>query len=203
MTLAEAHLNEAAVPATPVWLDNFVCQYQMLDSTGCPEIIHNVNRSSRWNQSLTVGGVNTYSRDSDQIYYRGEAPPVDHEPVLAFAQDCLNHYTTERKHAGDVPLFAMPEGYSILRYRPGQAYHAVHSDAAWPDLTHRHVTFIMFLNTVSAGGELEFPQQDLKVKPVEGRAVIFPAVWTHAHRSLPCNVERYVFNIFFGFVKET
>ena len=45
-------------------------------------------------------------------------------------------------------------------------------------------------------------EQKLKVKPVEGRAVIFPAAWTHAHKSLPCDVDRYVFNVFYGFMKD-
>ena len=94
----------------------------------------------------------------------------------------------------------MGEGYNVLRYKPGEAYHAVHSDWGWPNLSHRHLTFTMFLNTLPSGGELEFPEQGIKVAPVEGRAVIFPAAWTHAHRSLPTTIDRYIFNIFYGFL---
>ena len=99
-----------------------------------------------------------------------------------------------------MPQFGMPEGYNVLRYKPGEAYHGVHSDHGWPNLAHRHLTFGMFLNTCPGGGELEFAEQGIKVAPVEGRAVIFPAAWTHAHRSLPATVDRYVFNIFYGFL---
>ena len=191
-----------ATTATPVWLDTFVCQFQMVDTTCCPESILNANRSERWNQSATTGGKDLYSRDSDQLHYRGEAPPVEHEPILSFAQECLNHYTTERKQAGNVPQFGMPEGYNILRYKPGEAYHGVHSDWGWPNLANRHLTFSMFLNTIPTGGELEFPEQDIKVQPVEGRAVIFPAAWMYAHRSIPATVDRYVFNVFYGFLPQ-
>ena len=187
--------------ATPVWLDTFICQYQMSDTTCCPESILNANRSARWNKSTTTEGTRLYERDSDQLHYTVESPPVEHEPIITFAQECLNHYTTERKQAGNVPTFGMPEGYNVLRYKPGEAYHGVHADGGHGGVTaKRHLTFSMFLNTCPSGGELEFPEQGLKVQPVEGRAVIFPAAWTHAHRSLPATVDRYVFNVFYGFL---
>ena len=182
------------------WIATHVCQYQMAETACCAETISRAEHSTRWGQSQTVGGADLYARDSNQLMFRAEGPPVEHEPILAFAQECLNHYIKERKQAGAVPQFGMPEGYNLLRYKPDEAYHAVHSDAGWPGLVHRHVTFGMFLNTVSEGGELEFPEHSLKIAPVEGRAVIFPANWTHAHRSLPATTDRYVFNIFYGFL---
>lgn len=186
----------------PEWLDTYICQYQMDDTACCAETISRAEQSTRWGQSLTVGGPNLYDRDSNQLMFKAEAPPVEHEPILAFAQECLNHYITERKHAGGVPRFGIGEGYNLLRYKPGEAYHAAHSDAGWPNLAHRHLTFGMFLNTVPDDGELEFPEQRIKVAPVEGRAVIFPAAWMYSHRSLPTTIDRYVFNIFYGFLTE-
>jgi len=189
---------------TPVWLDTFVCQYQMADTTCCPESILTADRSGRWNQSATAGGTDLYSRDSDQLHFMAESPPVEHEPILLFAQECLEHYVTERKQAGAVPQFGLVEGYNVLRYKPGEAYHAVHSDGGSTGPTaNRHLTFTMFLNTVTDGGELEFPEQGLKIQPVEGRGVIFPASWMYAHRSIPATVDRYVFNVFYGFLPQT
>lgn len=190
--------------ATPVWLDPFIAQYQMADTTCCPESILNANRSTRWGQSTTTGGTSLYERDSDQLHFAAESPPVEHEPILAFAQECLDYYCRERKHAGNVPRFGFTEGYNVLRYKPGEAYHAVHSDgAAGPfaggPTANRHLTFTMFMNTVPNAGELEFPEQGLKIQPVEGRGVIFPASWMYAHRSIPTTVDRYVFNVFYGF----
>ena len=188
--------------ATPVWLDRFMCQYQLADTTTCPEAIMNANRSLRWNQSATTGGMDRYSRDSDQLAFIEQSPPVEHEPLLAFAQQCMDHYTKERKQAAEVPRFGMGEGYNVLRYKPGEAYHAVHSDWGWPHSATRFLTFGMFLNTVPEGGELEFPDLEVKVAPVEGRAVIFPAAWMYAHRTLPAKMDRYVLNIFYGFLPE-
>jgi len=184
----------------PVWIDRFICQYQMADTTCCSESILNANRSQRWGQSLTAGGHDPYSRDSEQLRYSFDSPPVEHEPILAFSQECLGHYTTEHKNAGNVPRFGAIEGYNILRYKTGEAYHAVHPDWGWPHLAHRHLTFTMFLNTCPSGGELEFPSHNIRVDPVGGRAVIFPPQWMYSHRSLQTTVDRYVFNIFYGFL---
>ena len=191
---------QTTMSAEPIWVDPFICQYQMTDTSCCPEAIVNANRSTRWGISGTAGGTNAYMRDSDQLHFLEASPPVEHEPILAFAQECLDHYVGERKQAGEVPRFGYTEGYNILRYKPGQAYHAVHSDQgpASP-IGNRHLTFCMYLNTITDGGETDFPTQEAKVSPVEGRAVIFPAVWTHAHRSLPAKVDRYLFNVFWGF----
>ena len=196
--LATATYTNAAL--LPHWVDPFVCQYQMADTSPCPESILNANRSIRWDQSATTTGVNELARDSDQLHFIGECPPVEHEPILAFAQECLLHYCEERKQAGATPKFGLVEGYNILRYKPGQAYHAIHSDYGWPNLTHRHLTFSMFLNTIPDGGELVFVEQGLEVKPVEGRGLIFPAGWTHAHHGRPAKIDRYIFNVFYGFL---
>ena len=192
--------------ATPVWLDTFICQYQMLDTTCCPESILNANRSARWNQSTTtdpsgtVEVLNLHDRDSDQLHYIVESPPVEHEPIITFAQECVSHYCKERKQAAAVPAFGYAEGYNVLRYKPGEAYHRVHADGGHGGASNRHLTFCMFLNTCPSGGELEFPEQGVKIQPVEGRAMIFPAAWMYAHRSLPATVDRYVFNVFYGFL---
>ena len=186
-------------PATPVWVDRHIAQYQMSDTACCPETILNANRSLRWNQSATTGGTDPYMRDSDQLHFEEMSPSVEHEPLLAFVQKCLTDYLAEHKAADNVPGFGYAEGYNILRYKPGQAYHAPHSDWSWPNQAFRHLSSIIFLNTVPDGGELEFPDLDLKIQAVEGRCVIFPAGWMFMHRSLPAAIDRYVFNVFYGF----
>ena len=118
----------------------------------------------------------------------------------------MNVYTSERKESGDVPSFGMTEGYNILKYKGdgSQAYHALHADQGWPNNIQRHVSFSMYLNDIKEGGETEFPIQKLKIKPEAGKALIFPANWCYSHRTLPhkTGVDRYVFNIFYGFLPQ-
>jgi hypothetical protein len=188
----------------PKWLDQAICQYEMPDSQElCAEIIERLKPSTRWGASQTTGGMQPYSRESDQIPFEENSPAVEHEPVLAFAQQSLNHYLEQLPDAKNQPSFGLVEGYNLLRYQGDgkHGYHAVHSDFGYPSLVHRHLTFTMYLSDIDEGGEIEFPTQGVMVKPRTGRALIFPAFWLYSHRTLPHRTgeERYVFNIFYGF----
>ena len=154
-----------------------------------------------YRQSGKVKAIrNAEYRDSQQTPFAAWAPPLEHRPLLTFASQCLSDYTNQLPYSNDFPPFGVAEGYSILKYEPGQAYHAAHTD--WGPFVNslRHLTFVCFLNTVQKGGEFEFVQQSIFVRPVEGRAVIFPAGWTHVHRTKPAEGEdRYVFQLWWSF----
>ena len=45
--------------------------------------------------------------------------------------------------------------------------------------------WMLYLNDVTEGGKTDFPQQELSVQPTAGTMVIWPAAWTHTHRSSP------------------
>lgn len=76
--------------------------------------------------------------------------------------------------------------FNIQRYYPGgQAYHAWHYENAHPEVAHRLLAWMTYLNDVEHGGETEFRHQGLKVKPQRGLTLIWPAGFTHTHRGLP------------------
>jgi uncharacterized membrane protein len=47
---------------------------------------------------------------------------------------------------------------------------------------HRIFAWMTYLNDVDEGGETCFEHFDLKVKPITGQTLIWPAEWTHAHK---------------------
>ena len=57
---------------------------------------------------------------------------------------------------------------------------------------HRIATVIFFLNDVEEGGETYFPLQREKIKPVQGRVVIFPPDYMHPHEVLAPKTKRYI-----------
>ena len=76
--------------------------------------------------------------------------------------------------------------FNIQRYYPGgQAYHSWHYENAHPDVAHRLLAWMTYLNTVKVGGETEFLHQGIKIAPREGLTLIWPAGFTHTHRGLP------------------
>ena len=73
-------------------------------------------------------------------------------------------------------------GYAMQRTAPGEFYHW-HIDGGSHELSHRQLVAIWYLNDVEGpGGETEFRHQAVKVKPEEGKLLLFPPFWTHEHR---------------------
>ena len=75
-------------------------------------------------------------------------------------------------------------GYAIQRTDVGEYFHW-HVDTGSHQMSDRQLVAIWYLNDVEGpGGETEFLHQKVKVKPEEGKLVVFPPFWTHEHRGV-------------------
>ena len=73
-------------------------------------------------------------------------------------------------------------GYAIQRTNPGEFYHW-HIDGGSHEFSQRQLVAVWYLNDVAGpGGETEFLFQQVKVKPEQGKLLLFPPFWTHEHR---------------------
>tara|TARA_Y100000817_G_scaffold314685_1_gene314572 strand:+ start:603 stop:1304 length:702 start_codon:yes stop_codon:yes gene_type:complete len=164
-----------------------------------------------WEESqLADTEIDKTVRESSQLSFSPfTTPPYAHYPILKYAAKCLDSYLKEHPIADkEFPPFSVVENYNIIRYKQGEAYHKTHVDYA-PDASlgvlnsltsRRHLTGVCFLTDIDEGGELVFPQQDIKLKSKAGMFVIFPSGWTHAHHTTPpVNETRYVFQNWWGF----
>ncbi|MEM8845179.1 MAG: 2OG-Fe(II) oxygenase [Pseudomonadota bacterium] len=90
-----------------------------------------------------------------------------------------------REFRHQFPFFSGPfkdMGYGLQRTNPGEFYHW-HIDGGSHEFSHRQLVAIWYLNDVEGpGGETEFLFQDIKIKPEQGKLLIFPPFWTHEHR---------------------
>ena len=96
--------------------------------------------------------------------------------------------TALRQLARQFPFFAAnafkDEGYNLQRSGPGDFYHW-HVDSGPGPFTQRQLVALWYLNDVPGpGGETEFFQQEVAVRPAEGKLVLFPPFWTHIHRGV-------------------
>ncbi len=75
-------------------------------------------------------------------------------------------------------------GYAIQRTNPGEHYHW-HIDGGSHEFSQRQLVAVWYLNDVPGpGGETEFLFQDVKIKPEQGKLLLFPPFWTHEHRGV-------------------
>ena len=78
-------------------------------------------------------------------------------------------------------------GYQIQKTKPSEFYDW-HSDAAVEFDKVRTITFIWYLNTINKEGYTEF-WDGTKIKPEEGKLLLFPATWDFIHRGVPPKKE--------------
>lgn len=74
------------------------------------------------------------------------------------------------------------ENYNMLRYRGGEHYKA-HADGS--TLTGRSISAICYLNDEYEGGEIEFVNFGIKIKPEPGMLILFPSNYAYKHIAHP------------------
>lgn len=115
------------------------------------------------------------------------------------------------RYADDVPTFRYAmngiedTGYLLQKYRPGtpEGFEGGfdgfdwHSDVCDLQSAPRTLAMILYLNTVAEGGETEFLDQGLSVKPEEGALLWFPASFQYVHRGkTPISGPKYILTSF-------
>ena len=75
-------------------------------------------------------------------------------------------------------------GYAVQRTKSGEYYHW-HVDSGSHQFSDRQLVAIWYLNDIEGpGGETEFLNQAIKIKPETGKLILFPPFWTHEHRGV-------------------
>lgn len=117
------------------------------------------------------------------------------KPLLVNFDTALRHYqdATGVLTAYDIEEFKYTD-LKIQKTLPTQGYHVWHLEhSAKMDSSQRALVFTIYLNDVEEGGETEFLHQSIRVKPVKGRCVIWPAAFPYVHRgNPPLQGEKYI-----------
>lgn len=89
-----------------------------------------------------------------------------------------------------------PSPLSISKYIAGASMGAHVDDYKQPGVT-PIMSGVVYLNDNLEGGELFFPQQNIKIKPKAGSVIVFPSVEPFYHESLPVTKgEKYMSPVF-------
>ena len=71
--------------------------------------------------------------------------------------------------------------FNIQKYETGGHFSGTHTERNSIKNMHRILVFMTYLNDVESGGETNFPNYELTIKPEQGKTIIWPAEWTHEH----------------------
>ena len=170
----------------------------------CNEIIDLYeNNKQLHTNGYTTGGINTDIKLSrDLMIPKKTEFWLKYEDILnKYIQTALKEYVNLYSHLIEENERLYVPYYQIQKYQQGEGhYKAYHSDFAvdYKIGSFRVITFIIYLNYVSSGGETEF-MDEFKVMPSPGRIVLFPAAWPYIHKgNIPINNDKYIITGWFS-----
>lgn len=144
------------------------------------------------NQLIEIGINNGYRRSHDvgEIKFDGSFDSVQSEGRTSLNSwcddECLGNEHVQNVLQKIVNLTGIPnrnsEHLQLLKYQEGQFYQ-IHHDfidhQVYRPMGPRILTVFLYLNTVSEGGETDFPRLGLTVMPRQGRMIIWPSVYDY------------------------
>lgn len=184
--------------------ENFIRQYDgVVSDQNCDDLIHFFEVSAQHTKytrndvskvSDTAVAITPWDRQS--LIYNTACPPVigAHEEFMQNFWQCFENYKLEFQtvdlDSSQLSIF----DFKMQRTRPGEGYHIWHHEkTAHASGNRRCLTWILFLNDVDDGGELEFIYYHQRVKPKKGTLILFPVSFTHTHRgNPPLNNDKYI-----------
>ena len=83
--------------------------------------------------------------------------------------------------------------YMVQKYNKCAGRYIYHHDFRIdPDMSHRVLTFLWYLNDVEIGGETAF-EGTYAIQPQAGKLILFPSSWTYTHcGKMPISSEKYI-----------
>ena len=108
-------------------------------------------------------------------------PPV--KSYFGHLQECFRLYKDRYTVEFNGSIFN--DVFKIHKVRKSEGYHTWHYERGSPPTLNRMMAYMTYLEAPKEGGETEFLHQSLRIKPVVGRTLIWPAGYTHMHRGNP------------------
>ncbi len=105
-------------------------------------------------------------------------PPV--KAYFDLLTKCFKCYTDRYAIQFDGPIYN--DVFKIHKVGKSEGYHAWHYENGRPEFLDRILAYMTYLEVPKKGGETEFLHQSLRIEPIVGRTLIWPAGFTHMHR---------------------
>ena len=183
-------------------LEKYVRVYDdALDVNTCRAIIDQSSKIKweRWNRDGRP--------QFDQFNVTGEAevPPMDgpwtkiHNEMILSIRKYTNQYMDDVGCVDQWPMENALEQLRLKRYKVGENDRFEWHDVGDHSSARRFLAMFYYLNDVEKGGETEFSHT--KVKPVQGRVLMFPPMWMFPHAGLaPVSNDKYIIGTYLHYV---
>lgn len=192
------------IPITPT--ENFIGAWYFENLKICDEIIDHFKQNPNKNlgrqyvpakkELLVVPEI----KDSIDCIFDRETELF--KRYVSNLQPVVQEYIKKFPWCDQYDPWSVVENVNIQYYKPGAGYHEWHTErsTATSPNSSRHLVFMTYLNDVEDGGETEFVNQKIKIKPQKGLTLIWPVDWTYTHRGITSlTQDKYIVTGWFSF----
>jgi len=139
----------------------------------------------RTNEMGSHNGGSNETQRKDFYYFltEGTSPNIRNTLLKGWSALASTQYIEDFPQLGVFDFWM--SAAKIQMTEPGEGFHQWHYDNSGFFVQAREFVFITYLSDDFEGGETEFLNQGIRVKPEKGKTVIFPAGYTHMHRGNP------------------
>lgn len=162
----------------------------------CELIIKDMEKTFQTQSSNIMVSSDLYGGDTKRrdfcLFASGSSLEDTATKINNSLQKCIDEYTSTYFVVKDIP--ASSDMVKLQKTTPRGGYHLWHCESTNRLTSSRILTWMIYLNTISEGeGETEFLWQKLRINPVAGTCLIWPAAFTHFHRGNPVySCDKYV-----------
>lgn len=159
------------------------------------------NNSSLFMKNIHESNLNWrdwYSSDGSIIYGKvAGGINVLPEEILTTLKSAVFNSLYDYCLNNNKDLGFVPEFYTIQKYNVG-AYMGPHVDSTDKTISKfPTISMVVYLNDDYEGGEIEFPKQDISLKPEAGSIIIFPSYDPYTHDPKPViSGDKYMSPVF-------
>ena len=142
---------------------------------------------SKENEFLLNDNIDPMARKDDVAYVAPlystifPRPPV--HTYFNFLLQCLDLYIKRYGIEFEGPIFN--DVFKVHKVKKTEGFHKWHYEKNGPGYLERLMAYMTYLEVPTEGGETEFLHQSLRIEPIVGRTLIWPAGYTHMHRGNP------------------
>ena len=171
--------------------ENFILGFQIDDDNLLDGLIdyHKNNHEYKYKSEQTTHDIETKASTDVNIQFVSNNK---------FIKEYTNHLigglkAYHQKYEHFNPELCIQEGFNIQHYGPGQGYKRWHNERGEYQINQRALVFMTYLNDVPDGGGTEFAYYpELKIKAKKGLTLLWPTDFTHTHRGIISQHEKYI-----------
>jgi 2OG-Fe(II) oxygenase superfamily len=193
--------NSEQLPVDVIYDRDFIAIYRCLTEDLCRAVIDLFEQDNRkWRGKIVSLGTDV-AYDGDiksswdlEILNVGPRRNV-FQSIHPNIEACMSHYLSRSPILRSFKVEAT--GYKIQMYPKNQGYFRWHADSVGKNAGSRVVAMILYLNDVAKGGETDFFHQGIKITPIAGHLLLFPAGWNYMHCGhIPESGDKYIIQSF-------